>query len=569
MAIDLKITGGTIVDGTGQARFVGDIGVRDGIIVAVGDCPDSADQGIDADGAIVTPGCVDIHTHYDGQASWDSDLAPSSHHGVTTAVMGNCGVGFAPVRDRDHERLIKLMEGVEDIPGTALTEGLTWNWESFAQYMDAIDSVPHTMDLCAQVPHDALRVYVMGERGAAGEPATEDDIAAMRDLCRQALEAGALGFSTGRTDNHRTADGDATPAAEATAAELVGIARAFAGLDHGVLQAVSDFDMAESGGRFDPEFEMLEAMADAADGHSLSMSLLQRDQAGDQWRTIIARTEQANQRGLPMRLQVAARPIGVLLGLDATFHPFIGFPSYKAISSLPLAERVKRMRDPDFKARLLTETSDKVAGDGSSIPPLADVLLSNIALLSMRMFKLGDIPDYAPVKERAIFADAMARRITPLEAIYDSLLANDGHELLYFPIYNYVQYNLDNLHHMLTHPLALFGLSDGGAHVGTICDASFPTSLIAHWTRDRDRGPRLELERVIHMLTGQPAGYIGLGDRGQLRPGRRADINIIDTDQLALSRPRLVRDLPAGGKRFVQDASGYRATIARGQVVAR
>ncbi|MCA9541011.1 MAG: amidohydrolase family protein, partial [Myxococcales bacterium] len=469
MAYDVKITNGTLIDGTGAPPRRGDLGVRGGRIVAVGDCPDSAARTLDAEGAIVTPGFVDIHGHYDGQVSWDADLAPSSMHGVTTCVFGSCGVGFAPVRKTDRERLIRLMEGVEDIPGTALAEGLTWNWESFPEYMDAIDGFPHAIDFGVQVPHDALRVYVMGDRAVANEAATDDDIAAMRKAVRQALEAGAVGFSTGRSDNHRSADGDPTPASEATARELEGIAGAYHGLGHGVLQAVSDFDMATGLDRFTPEFDILERMVAAADGHGLSISTMQRDRDREQWRRIIARAEQANAKGLKVRLQVAPRGIGVILGLEATFQPFMGFPSYKAICHLPLAERVARMRDPAFRAKMLTEKSDRVSGDGSAIPPLADELLSLIEFAAIRFYRLGEYPNYEPKLEDSLWHEAKATGRTALEVLYDTLLERDGRQLLYFPIFNYTDFNLDNVREMLTHPLALPGLSDGGAHVGTIC----------------------------------------------------------------------------------------------------
>ncbi len=567
MTYDLKITNGSIIDGSGRERFAGDIGIRDGKIIDVGTCNGNARHTINADGAVVTPGFTDIHTHYDGQASWDGPLAPSSLHGVTTCVLGNCGVGFAPVRKTDHERLIQLMEGVEDIPGTALSEGLTWKWETFPEYMQALDNLPHSIDFCAQVPHDALRVYVMGERALAEEVANEDDIKAMRDHVRQALEAGALGFSTGRTDNHRTSLGQPTPASEAASRELAGIAEAFHGLNHGVLQAVSDFDMGRGPEPFDAEFDVLLAMVKNSGGHPLSISTMQRDQAPGQWQRIIERAEQANREGINIRLQVAARAIGVMLGLNATFHPFMGFPSYKRISQLPLAERVARMRDPEFKRQLLTEKSEPVSGDGSAIPPLADLLLAQIDMLAMRMYNLGEQPNYEPSPETCIYQKAQLAGCTVLEAIYDELLADDGSALIYFPLYNYGKLNLDDVHQMLTHPLALPGLSDGGAHVGTICDASFPTFLLTHWGRDRKKG-RIPLEKLVKMQAFDTARYIGLTDRGSIAPGQRADINIIDHKNLRLGAPAMHADLPAGGKRLLQDAHGYVATLVNGEVIA-
>ncbi|MGZ3473511.1 MAG: N-acyl-D-amino-acid deacylase family protein [Polyangiales bacterium] len=559
--IDLVIRGGTVVDGTGRPRFGADVGIRDGVIVEIGSVGAAA-QTIDAEGAIVTPGFVDLHTHYDGQVAWDPDLMPSSIHGVTTCVIGNCGVGFAPVRAKDQNRLIELMEGVEDIPGSALAEGLNFSWESFPEYMKAID-FPHAIDVVPQVTHDALRFYVMGER--ASEIATDEDIERMRALVREALEAGAGGFTTGRSDNHRSKHGEATPAAEATARELAGIARAFHGLGHGVLQAVSDFDMAAGDERFDPEFDVLEAMVAAADGHRLSISLSQRDMAPMQWRRILERVEKSPH---PINVQVGARGIGVMLGLEATFHPFIGFPSYKAIANLSLEERVRTMRDPEFKKRILSEKSDKVAGDGSPIPPLADMLLARIELVAMRLFRLGENPRYEPTLEDSLYAEAQKHGKSALEAIYDALLESDGRELLYFPIFNYTEFSLDNVHTMLTHPRALPGLSDGGAHVGTVCDASFSTFMLTHWARDR-ASKRIPLERVVQMMAGDTASFIGLRDRGTIELGKRADLNVIDFDHLRLTRPRLVHDLPAGGKRLLQDAIGYRATLVRGVPIAR
>ncbi len=566
MRYDLKIANGTVIDGTGAPGRSANVAVRDGRIVEVGACDGPAERVIDAEGHLVTPGFVDIHTHYDGQISWDEVMAPSIFHGVTTAVMGSCGVGFAPVREGDRDRLVDLMQGVEDIPGTALSEGLTWDWETFADYMDAIDGRPHTLDFMCQVPHDALRVYVMRERALADEAATEQDIAAMRAELRHALLAGAAGFSTGRTDNHRAADGSATPASEATLRELQGLAQAFHGLDHGVLQAVSDFNMFQSLKHFDAEFDLLEQLAEAGAGHHMSMSLMQRRQDTEQWRKILKRVDAAKARGLDIRVQVGARGIGVLLGLQATFHPFMGFPSYKRIAHLPLAERVRAMRDPVFKAQLLTEKSDKVSGDGSPIPPLADQLLQNLDFVAMQLWRFGDDFDYEPRADQSVLAEAYARKVPPLEVIYDAMLEDEGRELLYFPIYNYLGNNLDVVHEMLTHPQALPGLSDGGAHVGTICDASFPTFMLTHWTRDR-QGARLPLERVVQMMTQDTARFMGLTDRGVVAPGLKADLNVIDHAGLKLERPRMVQDLPAGGQRLLQDARGYRATIISGQVV--
>jgi N-acyl-D-aspartate/D-glutamate deacylase len=568
MAFDLKIVGGLVVDGTGGPSLRANVGVRGGRVVEIGACDGPAVETLDAEGAIVTPGFTDLHTHYDGQVSWDGDMAPSSLHGVTTCVMGNCGVGFAPARERDRKRLIELMEGVEDIPGAALAEGIQWDWESFSEYMSAIDRRPRTIDVVCQITHDPLRVYVMGERAFAGSAATEDDIKAMRALVREAIGAGAAGFSTGRTDNHRSVDGSATPSADATIRELAGIAEALTGFRHGVLQAVSDFDMETSKDRFDAEFDVLERMADAAPGHPLSLSLMQRDLDTTQWRKILARAEKANDKGTNIRVQVGARGIGVLLGFEATFHPFLGFPSYKAIAALPLEERVRRMREPAFKAKILGETSEKIAGDGSNVPPMADRFLANIDLISMRMFRLGAAPNYEPPKEESLFAEAMRTNQTPLEVIYDALLENGGRELLYFPVYNYAGFDLDAVREMLGHPLALLGLSDGGAHVGTVCDASFPTFMLTHWARDRARG-RFSVEAVVKMLTHDTSRYIGLADRGTIALGQRADLNVIELDKLRLLRPELVADLPAGGKRLLQRAEGYRATIVNGRAIAR
>jgi N-acyl-D-aspartate/D-glutamate deacylase len=560
---DLKIVGGTVVDGTGRAAFTGDVAVEDGRIVEVGHVTGPARRTIDAAGAHVLPGFVDIHTHYDGQVTWDPDLSPSSLLGVTTCVMGSCGVGFAPVRPGREATLVELMEGVEDIPGAALSEGIPWGWESFADYMAAIDAMPHAIDVLAQVPHDPLRMYVMGERAVADEVATDDDIAAMRALLRGALEAGAAGFTTGRSDNHRTARGAATPASEVDARELVGLASAFVGLDHGVLQAVSDFDMMRGPERFDPEFDLLEQMAAASGGRPFSISTMQRDHAPNQWRQIFARVDAAVARGLDMRCQVAARGIGVLLGLEATFHPFMGFPSYKAIAHLPLAERVARMRDPELRARMLAETSDKVAGDGTPIPPLADFFLANLTKLAMRIYPLAARPNYEPSLQQCVAADASRAGKPVLAELYDALLADDGKALLYFPIYNYTGMNLEVVREMLVHPRALVGLGDAGAHVGTVCDASMPVFLLTHWAHHG-----IGLERVVQMQTHDTARFIGLRDRGTVEVGMRADLNVVDLPKLSLQRPLMQRDLPAGGRRLVQRVEGFLATLVGGVAIA-
>ena len=568
--LDSVFEGATVVDGTGAPPFVADVGIAGGRIVEVATgrrITATARERIAADGAWLTPGFVDIHTHYDGQASWDETFSPSIHHGVTTVVMGNCGVGFAPHVPGREAELIALMEGVEDIPGAALAEGVKFNWQSFGQYMDALDAMPHSLDFLAQVPHDPLRMAVMGERALAAMPATAADIDAMRQLLRRALQAGAAGFSTGRTDNHRTARGQETPASEATAAELTGIARAFHGLQHGVVQVVSDFDLLRGPDRFDAEFDLVEALARAS-GRPLSMTWLQRDPGGAQWQAIQARVEAAVAQRLPLFMQTASRGIGVLIGLDASFHPFMGFPGYKELAVLPLAARAAALRDPARKARILAERSERLAGDGTPVPPLVDIVLARIELIAARMFPLDDVPDYEPSVMQSFLVRAKQRGTSALEALYDHFAQGEGSSLVYFPIFNYNDGNLDTVARMLAHPRALFGLGDAGAHVGTVCDASSSTFLLSHWTRDRAQG-RLPLERAVQMLSARNADYLGLGDRGRIAPGQRADLNLIDPARLAVGTPRLVRDLPAGGKRFLQLGQGYIGTWVAGRCVQR
>jgi N-acyl-D-aspartate/D-glutamate deacylase len=565
--LDWLIEGGTVIDGTGAAPFAADVGVRDGRIVELGRVTEAARERVDARGAWVTPGFVDIHTHYDGQASWDQTFSPSIHHGVTTVVMGNCGVGFAPLRPGRQADLIALMEGVEDIPGVALAEGVRFDWQSFPQYMDALDAMPHSLDFCVQVPHDPVRMAVMGERAVAQQAATPDDIAAMRDIVREALRCGAAGFTTGRTDNHRTAAGHETPASEASAAELCGIGAAFEGLDHGVVQVVSDFDLLRGPQNFDREFDLVEQLARAS-GRPLSMTWLQRDPGGDQWKAVRARVDAAVAAGLPLYLQTAARGIGVINGLDASFHPFVGFPGYKQVALLPLGERAAALREPARKARILSEQHERLAGDGTPIPPLVDLLLARIESIAGRMFPLGAVPDYEPGVMQSFLVRAKQRGVSALEALYDHLAEGDGSNLIYFPIFNYNDGNLNTVHEMLGHPRALFGLADSGAHVGTVCDASFNTFMLTHWVRDR-AGERLTLERAVEMMTLRNARYLGLRDRGRIAPGLRADLNLIDPARLSVGVPRLVHDLPAGGKRFLQQGVGYLGTWVAGCRVVR
>ena len=563
--LDWLIKGGTVVDGTGAAPYVADVGVQGGRIVELGSITTPARQTLQAQGLWITPGFIDIHTHYDGQATWDDCFTPSIYHGVTTVVMGNCGVGFAPVRPGHEDDLVKLMEGVEDIPGAALHEGIRWNWESFPQYMDALAATPRSLDYLVQVPHDPLRMYVMGERALAHTTATLADIDAMRALLREALQAGAAGLSTGRSDNHRTSEGKDTPAANASAQELTGIAQAFDGLHHGVVQVVSDYNLLQGPGQFDAEFDLVEALARAS-GRPLSLTWLQRDPGGEQFRQIQSRVEAAVEAGLPLYLQTAARGIGVITGFDASFHPFMGFAGYKEVAHLPLAERAAALREPERKARILAQKSEPLAGDGSAVPPLVDILLAQIERISGRMFPLAQQPDYAPTVMQSFYVRARQAGTSALEAIYDYLCAGDGQGLIYFPIFNYNDGSLATVREMLDHPRALSGLSDAGAHVGTVCDASFSTFMLSHWVAQS--GPlAMALEHAVEMMTRRNARYLGLHDRGVIALGMRADLNAIDPAQLGLPLPAMVRDLPAGGKRLMQGATGYVGTWVAGEQV--
>jgi N-acyl-D-aspartate/D-glutamate deacylase len=543
---DIVIRNGLVIDGSGDAPIIQDIAIDNGQITTLGHVPGMGREEIEARDRIVTPGFVDIHTHYDGQATWDSRLTPSAWHGVTTAVMGNCGVGFAPCRKEDHDRLIRLMEGVEDIPNAVLTEGLKWNWQTFPEYLDALEALPHDIDFAAQLPHGALRVYVMGERGARREPATPHDIDAMASITAQAIRAGALGFSTSRTLNHRTSDGDLTPTFSAESDELAGIASGLKRAGAGVLQVISDFT--------DPaaEMAMLRRMVTTS-GRPLTFSLAQSDRSPDGWRNMLAFLDQCAADGLPVKAQVCGRPVGLLLGLTLTLNPFSAHPAWKEIEHLPLAEKLARLKTADMRARIL-------GGEPSSDNPFVKAVLRNFE----KMFPLSDPPDYEPDPQASLGAEARRQNRRPEEIAYDWLLKDDGKALILFPFLNYADGSLEPARHMMSHPLTILGLGDGGAHVGMICDGSFPTSMLTHWTRDRKRGPRLRLEQVIKAQCHDTARAVGLGDRGLLKPGYRADINVIDYDRLVLHRPTVAHDLPAGGRRLVQKAEGYDVTLVAG-----
>lgn len=548
---DLVIRGGFVVDGSGKPGRDADIAIENGRIAQIGDVSGTGSEELDAKGKLVAPGFVDIHTHYDGQVTWGDALSPSSNHGVTTAIMGNCGVGFAPVREVDHDRLIRLMEGVEDIPFPVLAEGLPWNWESFPDYLDSLSQRQFDIDFGAQLPHAALRVYVMGDRGANREDASDDDIAAMAKLAKSAVEAGALGFSTSRTLNHRTSDGQPTPTLTASEQELTGIAMALGEAGKGVLQFVSDFD--------DPQKEaaMLRRIVERS-GRPLSVSLAQADVAPEGWKHLLGEIEAAQAAGLDMRAQVGPRPVGLLLGLELTLNPFSGHPVYQTIAGDPFEARLAALRDPAFREKLLSDEPD-------AENPFVKSILRSFG----KMFVLGDPPDYEPTADKTVAAIAQARGSTPEAVALDLMLADDGRGMLYLPFLNYAQGSLDPVRTMLESPASLPGLSDGGAHVGMICDGSFPTTLLTHWARDRSRGEKLPLEFLIKRQSHDTAAWVGLKDRGLLKPGYRADLNVIDYDNLTLHAPFIVHDLPAGGRRLMQHADGYEATIVAGEIIQR
>ena len=545
----LVIRNGTIVDGSGGDPYEADLAVTDGKITAIGgNIPKGAEE-IDARGRLVTPGFVDVHTHYDAQVTWSDRLSPSSWNGATTVLFGNCGVGFAPCHEDQHDMLINLMEGVEDIPEVVLNEGLPWNWHSFPDFLDAIAARSYDVDVAAQVPHAALRVYVMGQRGADREPATEQDRQRMAELTVEGLRAGALGFSTSRTLNHRSADGKHIPTLRAEEAELTAIAHGMREAGTGWMQIVSDFEDQ------DDEIGLFRRLAKES-SRPVTISLLQSDARPGGWRELMTQIDEANDEGLRITAQVRSRPTSVLLGLELSQNPFMGRPSYKRIAHLPFPERLAQLRQPEFRARILAE-----AFEGSRRAKRVERW--------DRMYPLGDPPDYEPTAESSIAARAAREGRSPEEVVYDLLTEGDGKGILYLPVTNYAGGNLDVVREMISSPNSLLGLGDGGAHVGIMCDATATSYTLTHWTRDRGRGALFPVSWAIKRLAADNAAAIGLNDRGLLRAGMKADINILDYDNLRLRRPEIVYDLPAGGKRLIQRTDGFDATIVSGAVVYR
>ena len=552
MDYDLVIRNGLVYDGTGADPMSADVAVKDGLIAAVGAGLAAGREEIGAAGKIVTPGFVDIHTHYDGQAIWDSHLAPSAWHGVTTAVMGNCGVGFAPVKPRDRDKLIELMEGVEDIPGPALHEGLNFTWETFAEYLDALEQKPRDIDICAQLPHAALRVYVMGERALALEDANPQDIAQMRRLTEEAMRAGAFGFTTSRTISHKTLAGDPTPSLRAQEDELLGIALGIKDAGTGMIEMVSDWNTPD----VETEFAMVRRIVEAS-GRPLVFSLGQRHDRPDAYKKLLAFSDQAAADGHAIRPVFPPRPIGILFGLLGSQNPFAGTPTYKTIAHLPAAARAAAMRQPEIRAAILAEDPY----EGSNFPLLR-------RLTYERMFAFGEPLNYEPPADQAITAIAVREGRTAAEVAYDMLTSDDGKNFIFAPLVNFADYTLNASHEMLSHRNTIVGLSDGGAHVGFISDGSFPTFLLTYWGRDRSHG-RFPLAELIRRQTSDTAQAVGLHDRGVIAPGMKADLNVIDYERLALERPVMKFDLPAGGRRLLQPAIGYTATIKAGQVTYR
>ncbi|MFT7623576.1 MAG: N-acyl-D-amino-acid deacylase [Myxococcota bacterium] len=545
---DLVIRGGTIVDGTGAPRFTGDVAIDNGIITEVGTAG-AAKREIAADGLLVTPGFVDMHTHYDGQVTWDPYLTPSSWHGVTSVVMGNCGVGFAPAAPDKHAWLIGLMEGVEDIPGAALHEGITWGWESFPEYLAAIAKAPRAIDFATQIPHGALRAYVMGERGANNEDATPADIQAMHGLVVEALNAGALGFSTSRTMLHKSIDGVPVPGTFAARDELFGIGRALRDTGKGVFQLATDHQNVPK------ELEWMQALA-LEMGRPVMFNLSQIDQAPELWRAGLAGLEAAAAAGAEVYAQVAGRAIGVVMSFHLTAHPFATRPSFMQLAHVSPEQRRAAIDSPEFRAKVMAEEPIHLGDFETFVTTSFD-----------KMFPLGADVDYEPNPADSVAGIAQRTGRKPEDVAWDLLAENGTEGMLYFPLFNYAQGSLDVLHQLHQHPRTRMGLSDAGAHCGAICDGGMPTFMLTHWTRDRTRGPLLSVEHIVRRQTRETAATFGLLDRGVLAPGYKADVNVIDYENLRFSRPEVARDLPAGGRRVLQRASGYVATIVSGTAI--
>jgi N-acyl-D-amino-acid deacylase len=549
---DLIIRGGTIVDGTGRPRFTGDVAVQGGLIAAVGKVTGTARREIDAGGKIVAPGWVDIHTHYDGQATWDQEMAPSSWHGVTTVVMGNCGVGFAPAAPDRHEWLIGLMEGVEDIPGTALAEGLKWDWESFPEYLDALERLPRSVDVATHVPHGAVRAYVLGDREKPGAIPTDEDIEAMAKIVEEGVRAGALGFSTSRTVIHKSVDGEVVPGTTATAEELIRIGRAMGRVGHGVFEMASDMK------REWDEFSWMGALSRET-GLPVTFAALQSIAKELPLSEQIEEMTRQNAAGANIVAQIALRGNGIVMNWRGTVHPFRFRPSWAAIEALPWEAQLAKLRDPAFKAQLLGEANVYLESDIIH-------LLRAISEGWAGQFEMDESFDYEPQADASVAARAAAAGVSPESYAYDLMLADDGTGFIYLPILNYADGNLDFLEELQAREDCVNSLSDGGAHCGTICDAASPTFMLQHWVRDRKRGQRLSLEQAVKRQCHDTARLYGLNDRGVLTPGALADINVIDMEALRLGKPWLAFDLPAGGKRLLQKTDGYVWTIKSGEV---
>ena len=559
--LDTVIRGGRAVDGSGRAPFSGDVGIKDGRIVEVGGKLGAAHREIDAQGAIVTPGWVDVHTHYDGQATWDPYLSPSTHHGVTTAVMGNCGVGFAPVRPSQREWLISVMEGVEDIPGTVLSEGIQWDWESFPQYLDALAAKPRALDIGAQVPHSAVRTYVMGERGTTHDEATADDIRALCAIVGEGLKAGALGFSTSRTLIHKYQQHKYPPGTFSSPEEILGIARAMKAAGHGVFQLRSN--------HVGMEGELWWLTQVAKDNNlPVAFALVQTDQTPETWRRLLAHLDETHAQGVPLYGSISGRATSMVLGFEGSLHPFVLNPLWQQIAPLPWEQKLAKLREPEVRAAL---TNMQVIEMAAQVNQEAAFFLRGMARLFVLTANAQGSVDYEPLLGDSVVARAKATGANPLEVAYDAMLANgganDGKGLLYFPIFNYSYGDLSQLHTQLQHPRTMMSLADGGAHVGYVCDVSMPTFMLTHWARDRTRGPKLSLEMLVKKQTRDTAEVYGLHDRGLIAPGMKADLNIIDFDALTLDLPHFVYDLPAGGGRLTQPAKVYLATLVAGQAI--